>query len=270
MVISLPKIPCNHTVYDRMYGDPPAKATVYILYVPINVWFWPTLNMSHDTGFDMSLICFSSIYECLYGTAHSLLFRCWMPTSLRPPIERSLHLLALAFWKHTIRIVHNRMYTPYLTVFLVISLPKIPYTHRIYMALVNSTYHTHAELMPVHTCVPVLACNDLTPIWSMHAWFDINLIAAYLSLHATIWHRSDRCMPDLTSIWSLHAWFDIDLIVACLIWHRSDRCMPDLTSTWSLHACLCMQQFDINLKFTQIAETSQMRNGCMRAFFESS
>ena len=32
-----------HTVYDRMYGDFPAKNTVYTLYIPKNVWFWPTL-----------------------------------------------------------------------------------------------------------------------------------------------------------------------------------------------------------------------------------
>jgi hypothetical protein len=29
---------------DRMYGDFPAKNTVCTPYIPINVWFWPTLN----------------------------------------------------------------------------------------------------------------------------------------------------------------------------------------------------------------------------------
>jgi len=28
-----------------MYGDFPAKNTVYTPYIPINVWFWPTLDM---------------------------------------------------------------------------------------------------------------------------------------------------------------------------------------------------------------------------------
>ena len=28
-----------------MYGDFPAKNTVYTVYMPINVWFWPTLCM---------------------------------------------------------------------------------------------------------------------------------------------------------------------------------------------------------------------------------
>jgi len=35
------------------------------------------------------------------------------------------------------RVGQNRIYTPYKTVYLVISLPKIPYIHRIYMVLAN-------------------------------------------------------------------------------------------------------------------------------------
>jgi hypothetical protein len=37
------------------------------------------------------------------------------------------------------RVGQNCIYTPYMTVYLVIFLPKIPYTHRIYMALANPT-----------------------------------------------------------------------------------------------------------------------------------
>jgi len=36
------------------------------------------------------------------------------------------------------RVGQNRIYTPYLTVYLVISLPTIPYIHRIYMVLANT------------------------------------------------------------------------------------------------------------------------------------
>jgi len=39
--------PYVHTVYDRMYGDFPAKYTVYTPYIPIIVGFWPTLIMVH-------------------------------------------------------------------------------------------------------------------------------------------------------------------------------------------------------------------------------
>ena len=39
------------------------------------------------------------------------------------------------------RVGQNRIYTPYMTVYLVISLPKLPYIHRIYMVLANPTYN---------------------------------------------------------------------------------------------------------------------------------
>jgi len=39
------------TVYDRMYGGFPAKSTVCTLYIPINVWFWPTLIIYIQAGF---------------------------------------------------------------------------------------------------------------------------------------------------------------------------------------------------------------------------
>jgi len=35
------------------------------------------------------------------------------------------------------RVGHNRTFTPYMTVYLVIYLPKILYTHRIYMVLAD-------------------------------------------------------------------------------------------------------------------------------------
>ena len=40
----------------------------------------------------------------------------------------------------TPRVGQNCIYTPYVAVFLVISLPKIPYTRRIYMVLANPTH----------------------------------------------------------------------------------------------------------------------------------
>ena len=49
-------------------------------------------------------------------------------------------LSAHAFCVLMRRVGQNRIYTPYLTVYLVISLQKIPYTHRIYMVLSNPTY----------------------------------------------------------------------------------------------------------------------------------
>jgi len=40
--------PYTHTVYGRMYGDSPAKNTVCTPYMPMNVWFWPTLVICED------------------------------------------------------------------------------------------------------------------------------------------------------------------------------------------------------------------------------
>jgi hypothetical protein len=37
------------------------------------------------------------------------------------------------------RVGQNRIYIPYMTVYFVISLPKIPYINRIYMVLANPT-----------------------------------------------------------------------------------------------------------------------------------
>ena len=39
-----------------------------------------------------------------------------------------------------VRVGQNRIYAPYMTVYLVIPLPKIPYMHRIYMVLANPRY----------------------------------------------------------------------------------------------------------------------------------
>jgi len=47
------------------------------------------------------------------------------------------------------RVGQNRIYTPYMTIYLVISLPKLPYIHRIYMVLANPKY----VCMCVRTCV---------------------------------------------------------------------------------------------------------------------
>ena len=41
---------------------------------------------------------------------------------------------------HTIRVGQNRVYTPYMTVYLAISLPKIPYVQRIHMVLANPNH----------------------------------------------------------------------------------------------------------------------------------
>jgi len=42
--------------------------------------------------------------------------------------------------RHIHRVGQNHIYTPYMTVYLMISLPNIPYIHGIYMVLANPTH----------------------------------------------------------------------------------------------------------------------------------
>ena len=71
MVISLPKIiPCTHRIYllifpcpkfrahtvcDRMYGCPKYRA--HTPYIPINVWFWPSLFI-YNANIQLALQCY--------------------------------------------------------------------------------------------------------------------------------------------------------------------------------------------------------------------
>jgi len=48
------------------------------------------------------------------------------------------------------RVGQNRIYTPYMTIYLIESLPKIPYMHRMYMVLANPS---HAR------CIRCVRCN---------------------------------------------------------------------------------------------------------------
>jgi len=59
----------------------------------------------------------------------------------------------------TLRIGQNRIYTPYMTIYLVISLSKIPYVHRINMVLANPK-HTPPISSP--HCSPIHLLDLLT------------------------------------------------------------------------------------------------------------
>jgi hypothetical protein len=70
-----------YTVYDRMYGDFPAKNTVYTPYIPINVWFWPTLVILFLTSMlkqTFTVLLFLPSQECM-GARAQLQLLC--PTS---------------------------------------------------------------------------------------------------------------------------------------------------------------------------------------------
>jgi hypothetical protein len=60
-----------------------------------------------------------------------------VPNTFSPNTELRVH-------QRIHRVGQNRIYTPYKTVNFVISLPKIPYIHRIYMVLANPTHTPHS------------------------------------------------------------------------------------------------------------------------------
>jgi len=68
------------------------------------------------------------------------------------------------------RVGQNRIYTQHMTVYLVISLPKIPYIHRIYMVSANPMHYTFIhlgasdenELLLVHSTT----CNYTHSRWA--------------------------------------------------------------------------------------------------------
>jgi len=52
---------------------------------------------------------------------------------------------------HISRVGQNRICTPYMTAYLMIFLPKIPYIHRIYMVLANPTHESqHSSTEYIH------------------------------------------------------------------------------------------------------------------------
>ena len=58
------------------------------------------------------------------------------------------------------RVGQNRTYTPYMTVCLVISLPKIPYIHRKSMVLGNPRASAWALLVNVYVKEPIIVSSD--------------------------------------------------------------------------------------------------------------
>jgi len=67
------------------------------------------------------------------------------------------------------RIGQNGIHAPNMTVYLVISLPKLPYTHRIYMILANAIHTAWAWLLPDACCLHAsFLCTLLVSISANH------------------------------------------------------------------------------------------------------
>jgi len=83
-----------YTIYDRVFGEFPANNTVHTLYIHLS---YTVYNNIHHMQIPV------------YGSG-------------QPYIAHSIS-----------RVDQNRIYTPYMTVYLVIFLPKVLYIHRIYI-----------------------------------------------------------------------------------------------------------------------------------------
>jgi hypothetical protein len=65
------------------------------------------------------------------------------------------------------RVGQNRIYTPYMTVYLMIFLPNLPYVHCIYMVLANPTYVWSHHTVPYRKrTVPTHTIPYRTPYWN--------------------------------------------------------------------------------------------------------
>ena len=68
------------------------------------------------------------------------------------------------------RVSQNRIYAPYMTVYLVISLPKIPYIHRIYIVLANPSQVSMVGLARTTIYIPNIIRTIYTRCVYIRSW----------------------------------------------------------------------------------------------------
>jgi hypothetical protein len=87
---------------------------------------------------ELKCVCvFMCVCVCLCGCMCSASITC------------AVLVLSCRSLKNMIRVGQDRIYTPYMTVYLVISLPKIPWIHRIYMVLANPKHDRNHTFLSV-------------------------------------------------------------------------------------------------------------------------
>ena len=82
---------------------------------------------------------------CVYVCVCVCLCGCMCSAS----ITCAVLVLSCRSLKNMIRVGQDRIYTPYMTLYLVISLPKIPWIHRIYMVLANPKHDRNHTFLSV-------------------------------------------------------------------------------------------------------------------------
>jgi hypothetical protein len=116
----------------------------------------------------------------------------------------------VGLFRHISRVGQNCIYTPYMTVYMVNSLPKIPYTHRIYiyiyyiyiyMVLANPTHFTLIEWVEVSMSRRAWVKRHLGACFSVKSKL---LTSVWLVFLHTAWRN---CFCTLRDVIVLHtAW----------------------------------------------------------------
>jgi hypothetical protein len=123
-----------------MYDMVGRKITKNTVIYGAHIRFWPTLYMT---------VCL--VISLPKNTVY--IYCIWLWLWLWPTLHTPLAILS--------RVGQNHIYTPYMTEYLVISLPKIPYIYRIYMVLANPNHAPSlpAQILYVHRPCPIFACS---------------------------------------------------------------------------------------------------------------
>ena len=103
-----------------------------------------------------------SVYQCV-SVCISVCVRVYQCVSVWQRQSRS----------HIHRVGQNHIYAPYSTVYLLISLPKIPYTHRIYMVLASPN--------PVTNCITAIDRKQQTNVCSSRSQDTCRTVVRVLS-----------------------------------------------------------------------------------------
>ena len=121
----------------------------YKLHITLNMYAFCTVTQWQDPARKRGASSLQP-YNKLHITHNTYAF-CTVTQWQDPARKRGASSLQ-PYKLHITRVGQNRIFTPYLTVYLVISLPKVTYMHRIYMVLANPTHNTQH--------VRVLYCNS--------------------------------------------------------------------------------------------------------------
>ena len=128
-----------------IYGIFGMEITIHTVIYGVCIRFWPTQLSTHASTVSTHLFSSHHLDQCWNRTMTPILSQPRIPdlnkaSLLLQRLFRQSHVTYLQSQSFICRVGQNRIYihriyTPYMTVYLVISLPKILYIHRIYICL---------------------------------------------------------------------------------------------------------------------------------------